>query len=124
MIVFPVALATPGGAVFARRPANTLGSHLTPASRNPHHATWSERTKSGVACGQVGDAVMGSLGVQHYAKSNGSSPERCNTALTPLSSWLGPIGVSGLTAYCAMFDGCTPQSGESSAAVVISREQR
>lgn len=67
---------------------------------------------------------MGSLGVQHYAISNGSNPERCNTALAPLSSWLGPIGVFGLTAYFAMFDGCKPQSGESSAAAVISRAQR
>ncbi len=61
---------------------------------------------------RVGDAVMGSLGVQRYAVSDGSGLERCDTALAPLSSWLGPMGVSGLTAYFAMFEECKPQPGQ------------
>ena len=67
---------------------------------------------------------MGSLGVQRCAISNGRNLERCESALAPLSSWLGLIGVSGLTAYFAMFDECKPQPAERCAAVVISREQR
>lgn len=61
---------------------------------------------------RVGDAVMGSFGVQRYAVSDGSGLERCDTALAPLSSWLGPMGVSGLTAYFAMFEECKPQPGQ------------
>ena len=61
---------------------------------------------------RVGDAVMGSFGVQRYAVSDGSGLERCDTTLAPLSSWLGPMGVSGLTAYFAMFEECKPQPGQ------------
>jgi hypothetical protein len=59
-----------------------------------------------------GDTVTGSLGVQRYAVASGDSLERCDTALAPLSSWLGPMGVSGLTAYFAMFEECKPQPGQ------------
>jgi NADPH-dependent curcumin reductase CurA len=61
---------------------------------------------------RAGDAVVGSLGVQRYALSDGRGLERCDTGVAPLSSWLGPMGVSGLTAYFAMFDACKPQPGQ------------
>ena len=61
---------------------------------------------------RAGDAVTGSFGIQRYAISDGRGLERCDTALAPLSTWLGPMGVSGLTAYFAMFDECKPQPGQ------------
>ncbi len=61
---------------------------------------------------KVGDKVMGSLGVQNYSISDGSGLERCDTSLSPLSSWLGPFGVSGLTAYFAITEECKPQPGQ------------
>ena len=60
----------------------------------------------------VGDYVAGSLGIQNYAVSDGSGLERCDPELAPLGSWLGGFGVSGLTAYFALFDECKPQPGQ------------
>ena len=60
----------------------------------------------------VGEFVNGSLGVQNFAISDGSDLEKCNTDLAPLGSWLGGFGVSGLTAYFALFDECKPQPGQ------------
>lgn len=60
----------------------------------------------------VGDYVTGSLGVQSYAASDGAGLERCDVEQAPLSAWLGGFGVSGLTAYFAMFDVCKPQPGQ------------
>ena len=60
----------------------------------------------------VGEFVNGSLGVQSFAISNGDDLEKCNTELAPLGSWLGGFGVSGLTAYFALFEECKPQPGQ------------
>lgn len=61
---------------------------------------------------EVGEFVNGSLGVQSFAISDGSDLEKCNIDLAPLGSWLGGFGVSGLTAYFALFDECKPQPGQ------------
>ncbi len=61
---------------------------------------------------RVGEFVNGSLGVQRYAISDGAGLERCDLQLAPLGSWLGGFGVSGLTAYFAIFDACKPQPGQ------------
>ena len=61
---------------------------------------------------KVGEFVNGSLGVQNFAISDGNDLEKCNTDLAPLGSWLGGFGVSGLTAYFALFDECKPQPGQ------------
>ena len=61
---------------------------------------------------QVGDHVMGSFGVQNYAVTDGSGVERCDPSQSPLSTWLGGFGVSGLTAYFALFDECKVQPGQ------------
>ncbi len=60
----------------------------------------------------VGDYVSGSLGIQAYGVSDGSGLERCDPSLAPLGAWLGGFGVSGLTAYFAIFDECKPQPGQ------------
>jgi len=61
---------------------------------------------------RVGEFVSGSLGVQRYALSNGDGLERCDVDAMPLSSWLGGYGVSGLTAYFALYEVCKPQPGQ------------
>ncbi|MBM4203958.1 MAG: NADP-dependent oxidoreductase [Gammaproteobacteria bacterium] len=61
---------------------------------------------------RVGEYVNGSLGVQRYAISDGSGLERCDINQAPLGAWLGGFGVSGLTAYFAVFDACRPQPGQ------------
>ena len=61
---------------------------------------------------QIGEHVLGSLGVQRFAISNGEGLERCDINQAPLGAWLGGFGVSGLTAYFAIFDECKPQPGQ------------
>ena len=60
----------------------------------------------------VGDAVMGSFGVQRFAVSDGQGAELCDESLAPLSSWLGGFGNAGLTAYFALYDACRVQPGQ------------
>ncbi len=60
----------------------------------------------------VGDYVVAGVGVQNYAVSDGTGLERCDISKAPLSAWLGGYGVSGLTAYFAIFDACKPQPGQ------------
>ena len=60
----------------------------------------------------VGDFVTGPLGVQNYGVSDGDGLEKVDTSLAPLPSWLGGFGVSGLTAYFAIFDECQPEPGK------------
>ena len=50
---------------------------------------------------EVGDFVTGALGVKVYG-GNGEGLEKCDPNLSPLGSWLGGFGVSGLTAYFAL----------------------
>lgn len=60
----------------------------------------------------VGDFVLGSVGVQSYAAVDGSTLEKCDVSQAPLSAWLGGFGVSGLTAYFAITEECKPQPGQ------------
>jgi hypothetical protein len=57
----------------------------------------------------AGDYVVAHTGVQSHAIAKGDELEKCDTDLAPASSWLGPFGVSGLTAYFATFAECRPQ---------------
>ena len=59
-----------------------------------------------------GDFVLGSLGIQNYAISDGTGLERCDVTQAPLAAWLGGFGVSGLTAYFAIIEECKPQPGQ------------
>jgi NADPH-dependent curcumin reductase CurA len=60
----------------------------------------------------VGDAVVGRLGWQHYALSNGEGLRRVDVRQAPLSVWLGVLGMPGVTAWIGLFDICQPQPGE------------
>ncbi|MBL6691557.1 MAG: NADP-dependent oxidoreductase [Pseudomonadales bacterium] len=61
---------------------------------------------------QVGDYVLASSGVQSYSVCEGAELEPCDVSQAPLEDWLGGFGVSGLTAYFAIFDECKPQPGQ------------
>ena len=59
-----------------------------------------------------GDAVVGMLGWQEYAVSNGSQLNKVDPKLVPLSAWLGPVGMPGVTAWYGLNRICEPKSGE------------
>lgn len=66
----------------------------------------------------VGDAVMGLLGWQHYALSNGSTVTRkVKETDLPLSLSLGVLGLNGVTAYFGLLDLGQPRPGDT---VVVS----
>jgi NADPH-dependent curcumin reductase len=52
----------------------------------------------------VGDHVYGAFGVQEYAASDGSGVVKLDTALAPPTTYLGALGMTGLTAYFALLD--------------------
>ncbi len=65
----------------------------------------------------VGEIVEGPLGWQEYASSDGRNLRRVDTALGPLSTALGVLGMPGMTAYFGFLDVCEPRPGET---VVVS----
>jgi NADPH-dependent curcumin reductase CurA len=52
----------------------------------------------------VGDDVYGVFGVQEYAVSDGSGAMRIDTSLAGPSTYLGALGVTGLTAYFGLLE--------------------
>jgi NADPH-dependent curcumin reductase len=64
-----------------------------------------------------GDQVFGAFGVQEYAVSDGSGVMKIDTALAPVTTYLGALGMTGLTAYFALLDVGRIQDGET---VVVS----
>ena len=65
----------------------------------------------------VGDHVSGLLGVQEYAIANGNAVVRVDTKLAPLETYLGTLGMPGMTAYFGLIDIGHPAEGET---VVVS----
>ena len=64
-----------------------------------------------------GDFVTGMFGVQEYAISNGKGMLRVDPALAPLPTYLGALGMPGMTAYFGLLDIGKPQPGDT---VVVS----
>jgi NADPH-dependent curcumin reductase CurA len=65
----------------------------------------------------VGDWVAGLFGVQEYAVSDGQGVHTVDPELVPLPTWLGTLGLTGLTAYFGLFEVGRPQPGDT---VVVS----
>src|SRR5271168_4967482 len=65
----------------------------------------------------VGDNVSGLLGVQEYAVANGNAVVKADTGLAPLETYLGTLGMPGMTAYFGLLDIGRPAEGET---VVVS----
>jgi NADPH-dependent curcumin reductase len=60
----------------------------------------------------VGDHVSGIFGVQRYALSNGADVNKVDTTLAPATTYLGALGISGLTAYFGLLDIGRPEPGQ------------
>ena len=59
-----------------------------------------------------GDVVAGYWGWQEFAVSNGQGIERFDTALAPMSTALGVLGMPGMTAYFGLMEIGRPRAGE------------
>ncbi|MGZ5063363.1 MAG: NADP-dependent oxidoreductase [Usitatibacter sp.] len=66
---------------------------------------------------QVGDTVAGNFGVQQYAISDGKGARKVDTRFAPLPTYLGALGMPGMTAYFGLLDIGKPKPGET---VVVS----
>jgi len=60
----------------------------------------------------VGDAVVGYLGWQEYGVSDGTGLNKVDTRHVPLSAFLGPVGMPGVTAWYGLNQICQPKAGE------------
>lgn len=66
---------------------------------------------------KVGDHVSGVFGVQDYALSDGRGVMKVDPDLAPLTTYLGALGMTGLTAYFGLLDVGRAQEGDT---VVVS----
>ncbi|HML15718.1 MAG TPA: NADP-dependent oxidoreductase [Bryobacteraceae bacterium] len=64
-----------------------------------------------------GDVVDIYMGWQEYAISNGRGLRKLDASIAPVSTGLGVLGMTGLTAYFGLLDVCDPKPGET---VVVS----
>jgi NADPH-dependent curcumin reductase CurA len=60
----------------------------------------------------AGDHVVGYLGWQEYALSDGTALQKVDTRRIPLSAYLGPVGMPGVTAWYGLRKICEPKAGE------------
>jgi NADPH-dependent curcumin reductase CurA len=65
----------------------------------------------------VGDHVSGGFGVQSHALSDGQGVHKVDPALAPLPTYLGVLGMTGMTAYFGLLDVGKPEAGQT---VVVS----
>ncbi|HTW41419.1 MAG TPA: NADP-dependent oxidoreductase [Solirubrobacteraceae bacterium] len=65
----------------------------------------------------VGEYVVGAFGVQEHALSDGAGVSKVDPSLAPLPTYLGTLGMTGMTAYFALLDVGKPQAGDT---VVVS----
>jgi hypothetical protein len=66
---------------------------------------------------ELGDDVYGVFGVQEYALSDGRGVVKIDTSLAPAPTYLGTLGLSGMTAYFGLLDVGRLKEGET---VVVS----
>ena len=65
----------------------------------------------------VGDKVLGMFGWQEFGTSDGSGLQKLDDSRVPLSAYLGPVGMPGVTGWYGLNRICSPQPGET---VVVS----
>jgi NADPH-dependent curcumin reductase CurA len=66
---------------------------------------------------KVGEFLVGSFGWQEYAVTTGAGTMKVDPKRVPLSAYLGPVGMPGVTAYVGLIDIGAPKEGET---VVVS----
>ncbi|MEA2517590.1 MAG: hypothetical protein QOG16_1428, partial [Actinomycetota bacterium] len=59
-----------------------------------------------------GDHVVGAFGVQEYALSDGKGVITVDPNLVPLPTYLGALGMTGMTAYFGLLDVGEPKEGD------------
>ena len=59
-----------------------------------------------------GDKVVGALGWQLFGVADGSALRKVDAGAIPLSAYLGPVGMPGVTAWVGLLDICAPTPGE------------
>ena len=59
-----------------------------------------------------GDKVVGALGWQTWGVADGNALQKVDASIIPLSAWLGPVGMPGVTAWVGLLDICAPKPGE------------
>ncbi len=60
----------------------------------------------------VGDYAVGNLGWQEYAAAPASELRKVDPSLAPLSTWVGVVGMPGLTAYFGLLHVAGVKAGE------------
>ena len=60
----------------------------------------------------AGDTVVGALGWQTWGVADGSTLRKVDARAIPLSAYLGPVGMPGVTAWVGLLDICAPRAGE------------
>lgn len=60
----------------------------------------------------VGDTVTGVFGVREYAISDGAEVTRISPSVAPETTWLGALGMPGMTAWFGLHDVGRPKAGE------------
>ena len=61
---------------------------------------------------RIGDWVVGTDGVQNYAVSDGSGYMKADTALAPPQTYLGTLGIAGLSAHVGLIEVGQVQAGD------------
>jgi NADPH-dependent curcumin reductase CurA len=56
--------------------------------------------------------VVGALGWQLYGVADGNALQKVDASMIPLSAYLGPVGMPGVTAWVGLNDICAPKEGE------------
>jgi NADPH-dependent curcumin reductase CurA len=60
----------------------------------------------------AGDCVVGLLGWQEYGVADGGALRKVDTTRVPMSAYLGPVGMPGVTAWFGLNKLCEPKPGE------------
>jgi NADPH-dependent curcumin reductase CurA len=69
-------------------------------------------TESNHGSFKEGDHVVGAFGVQEYALSDGKGVITVDPNLVPLPTYLGALGMTGMTAYFGLLDVGEPKEGD------------
>jgi len=93
---------------------NDAKSYLPPVGLGDvmRAGTVSEVVQSENPAFAVGDTVFGSEGVQAYSLSTGKGLMKVNPQLASLPTFLGTLGITGLTAYFGLLRIGEPKAGE------------
>ena len=140
----PVGLPTPANWQFTEEPVPTAGEgqmvvQILYSSLDPAMRGWMNEGKSYIAPVGIGDVmraggagrviesknpkfavgefVVGVFGIQEYAVSDGRGVTKVNTSVAPLPTYLGTLGMPGMTAYFGLLDIGRPKPGDT---VVVS----